>query len=144
MQRLSLSIILLISPIFACASEVAGKKPGPLMSDPVGISQFVQMIFGLLIVVGAILAIAWLIKRMGYVQTRASGVLKVLGGISLGQRERAVILQVGAKQLLVGIAPGSIRTLYVLDEPIEETVTTAIEENGFAQKLQSILKGRHS
>lgn len=43
----------------------------------------------------------------------------MVGGINLGQRERIVIVQAGSDRLLVGVAPGCIRTLHVL-EPAPE------------------------
>ena len=41
--------------------------------------------------------------------------LAVLAQVSLGTRERAVLLRVGDRQLLVGVAPGNVRTLHVVD-----------------------------
>ena len=52
-----------------------------------------EVTVGLLVVVGAILAMAWAIRRMGYIQARVSGAMKVLGGVSLGQRERGPVFQ---------------------------------------------------
>jgi flagellar protein FliO/FliZ len=41
--------------------------------------------------------------------------LDVLAQLPLGPRERAVLIRVGDRQLLIGIANGCIRTLHVLD-----------------------------
>jgi flagellar protein FliO/FliZ len=43
----------------------------------------------------------------------------VLADVPLGQKERAVLLKVGAQQILLGVAPGRVNTLHVLAEPIE-------------------------
>lgn len=138
---LSLSLCLSSSVLFAAPEQAADK--GPLVTSPIGVGNFLQMAFGLLVVVGAILAMAWAIRRMGYIQARVSGAMKVLGGVSLGQRERAVLMQIGEQQLLIGIAPGNIRTLLVLEKPIsvEDNAQQRVEGN-FAQKLQAILKGK--
>jgi flagellar protein FliO/FliZ len=130
------------SGVLHAAPEQTGDK-GPLVTNPIGIGNFMQMAFGLLIVIGAILVMTWIIRRMGYVQARVSGALKILGGLSLGQRERVVLMQVGEQQLVVGITPGNIRTLLVLDKPIEvEATPHAGVEGSFAQKLQAMLKGK--
>ena len=132
------------SGVLHAAPEQAGDK-GPLVTNPIGIGNFMQMAFGLLIVIGAIFAMTWIIRRMGYVQARVSGAMKILGGLSLGQRERVVLMQVGEQQFVVGITPGNIRTLLVLDKPVEVDVTPAASVDGsFAQKLQSMLKGKQS
>lgn len=124
------------------AAQEQSRQQGPLASSPVGVGEFVQMFLGLLVVIVVIVAMAWAIRRMGYVQTRISGALKILGSISLGQRERVVLMQVGEQQLLVGIAPGQIRTLLVLEENLSvETLQPAIVQSGFAQKLQAMMKG---
>ncbi|MBT8429393.1 MAG: flagellar biosynthetic protein FliO, partial [Gammaproteobacteria bacterium] len=46
----------------------------------------------------------------------------IQGGVSLGAREKAVLLSVEGRRLLVGIAPGRVQTLLVLDdEPGQQT-----------------------
>ena len=50
---------------------------------------------------------------------RASGAIDVIAEIPLGQKERAVLLKVGQKQILVGVAPGRVNMLHVLEEPLE-------------------------
>jgi len=136
-----ISLCLFTGILHAAPNQATDK--GPLVTNPIGIGNFMQMAFGLLIVIGAILVMTWLICRMGHVQARVSGALKILGGLSLGQRERVVLMQIGEQQLVVGITPGNIRTLLVLDKPIsvEASVQTGAEGN-FAQKLQAMLKGK--
>ena len=125
------------------AAPAATDGNGPLVTNPVGMGNYLQMAVGLLVVIGAILAMAWAIRRMGHVQARVSGALKVLGGMSLGQRERVVLMQVGEQQILVGIATGNIRTLLVLDKPISvDEPARHPDEGNFAQKLQAMLKGK--
>ena len=43
--------------------------------------------------------------------------LQILAQVALGARERAVLLRVGDQQLLIGVAPGSVRLLSVLTAP---------------------------
>jgi len=127
------------------AEPAATADKGPLVTSPIGVGSFLHMAFGLLIVIGAILVMTWLIRRMGYVPGRVTGAMKILGGISLGQRERVVLMQVGEQQLVVGIAPGNIRTLLVLDKHVTvQDSSTDAGEGSFAQKLQAMLKGRQA
>lgn len=116
---------------------------GAVLTNPVGIGNFIQMLVGLLVVLGIIFAMAWLIRRMGHVQVRMQGVLKVLGGISIGQRERIVLVQVGEQQLLIGVAPGQIRTLHVLNKPVAgDAAPNQFSGQSFAERLQAMMKGK--
>jgi flagellar protein FliO/FliZ len=41
--------------------------------------------------------------------------------VAVGAKERAVLVQVGRQQLLLGVAPGRVNTLHVLTEPVTTT-----------------------
>ena len=43
-----------------------------------------------------------------------AGPVRVLGGVSMGPRERVVLLEAAGERLLVGVVPGRIQTLHVL------------------------------
>jgi flagellar protein FliO/FliZ len=77
-----------------------------------------------LLVLVAIFAVAWVARRMrGF--NRVGDAIDVLADIPLGQKERAVLLKVGQKQILVGVAPGRVNTLHVLEEPLDLKKPTA-------------------
>ena len=101
-----------------------------------------QMALGLLTIVILIFVLAWMVRRFGHVQSLPTGALRVLGGISLGTRERLVLVKVGNAQLLLGVAPGRIQTLHVLAEPIDVTAPhdTRASAREFAERLQSALR----
>ncbi len=134
---------LLASNLYALTEE-KDKPQLPTVTDPVGMGDFAQVFLGLAFVVVAILAMAWLIKRTGFVNTRASGALKVIGGITLTQRERILLVQVGEKQLLLGVAPGRITTLHELEDKIEMGSPNGGEGESFAKKLNSYMRGARS
>ena len=46
-----------------------------------------------------------------------SGLIEVVSGISLGTREKVVLLRVGREQVLVGVSPAGMRTLHVIRNP---------------------------
>lgn len=103
-----------------------------------------QMLVGLVLVVAAILVLAFFMRRVGGMQSRLGSEFRVLGGISLGSRERMLLVQVGEKQLVVGVAPGRVQTLHVLDEPIRtEGPARGVDAQGespFARRLRSVLQ----
>ena len=74
----------------------------------------------LVLVLGLILGLAWLLKRLPGSGFRQADGLKVVASIALGGKERAAVVQVGGEQLLLGIGAGGVRTLHVLPEPLPE------------------------
>lgn len=149
-MRALISFFLLMSAQLnhmAVAANTATEKVIPsLSSEPIGVSNYLQMFFGLFIIVALIFGMAWFMRRMGSMGGMTAGNLKVLGGISVGQRERIVLVQAGDTQLLVGVAPGEIRTLHVMEEPIVNQVTSnetnSKVSTGFAEKLHAAIKNR--
>ena len=79
-----------------------------------------QVTFALVVVLIAIFAVAWVARRMrGFSNRVVGGSIDILADVPLGQKERAVLLKVGPKQILLGVAPGRVNTLHVLEEPLE-------------------------
>jgi flagellar protein FliO/FliZ len=92
-------------------------------------------------VIVLILVLAWLFKRLGNFSPAGKGVVKIIGGVSLGPRERAVVLEAGDKRLLVGIAPGRIQTLCMLDADAGSKVSTGDAVDGdFSSRLDAQLQ----
>jgi flagellar protein FliO/FliZ len=125
----------------AAETETAKVLSNTGFSDPSLAGNLIQTTLGLLLILLLIGGAAWAFKRFGHFQTGVQGRMKVIGGISLGTRERVVLLQVGTQQLVIGVAPGAIQTLHVLDEPLP------IEGKpnppaGFAARLQAAMAGQ--
>ncbi len=115
----------------------------PAATDPLAVGNLVQLTLGMLAVLAILGGLAWLMRRSGRFGTGMSGALRVLGGVSMGTRERIVLLQVGEQQLLIGVAPGHIQTLHVLPEPLVEAEAPAALKGGFAQALE-MARGKKS
>ncbi|MEJ2691619.1 MAG: flagellar biosynthetic protein FliO [Candidatus Thiodiazotropha sp.] len=99
------------------AAEAAAEKLA-VQSSPLGSTTLFQTAGGLLLILGLILGGAWLFKRYGNLPMGGKGVIKVLGGASVGARERVVLIEVENVRLLLGVAPGHVRTLHRL--PLDE------------------------
>ncbi|MGY3265609.1 flagellar protein FliO/FliZ [Lysobacter sp. HA35] len=91
-------------------------------------------VFSLLLVIGLILGLGWLAKRMpGMNRGGGSSQLKIVASVALGPRDRAVVLDVGGQQLLVGVGQGGVRTLHTLEHPLPVVESSA--PTVFAQVL---------
>ncbi len=109
-------------------------------APPEMMGSLVKVAVGLFLVVIAIFASAWLYRRFGQQVGVSSQALKLIGGISLGNRERVVLMKVGDQQILLGITPGQIQKLHVLEHPIECQVDSEKETLPFVQQLNQYLK----
>jgi flagellar protein FliO/FliZ len=83
-----------------------------------GAGEMLHVLLGLLAVLVAIAVLAWALRRVFRLSSVAGGVIRVVATAPLGGRDRVVLLQVGVVQLLVGVSPGRLQTLHVLDEPV--------------------------
>ena len=115
MRAVAISAALLLVPIGASAQAEKGVE-AHLTASPIGSGAVMETIAGLLVIVLLIFALGWLLRRFGGLSTAGKGGISVLGGVSLGPRERAVLLQVGKTRLLVGVAPGRVQTLHVITD----------------------------
>ena len=121
------------------ANTVTDTQAAPLAADPMAAGNFVQMFFGLVAVVALIIGLAWVMRRLGGVPGSAAGSLRVLAGLSMGTRERVVLIQVGETQLLIGVAPGRVQTLHVLDQPLPLD-DGQLPKGNFAASLNAALR----
>lgn len=133
--------LVLAAPAVANAADPA-TSPLPDLAGSLG-----QMLFGLVIVIALLLACLWLIKRLA-APRNAAGTVKVLGATAVGPRERVVLIEVGPRVLVLGVAPGNVRTLHVMDASdfptsgnVPETVTAGT--NDFSAWLKKSLERRH-
>lgn len=74
-----------------------------------------RVLLALAVVLAAVFVSAWMSRRVRGIGNAGGRSLEVLAQLALGPRERAVLLRVGERQLLLGVTPGSVRTLHVLE-----------------------------
>lgn len=109
--------------------------------NPLTISNILQMAAGLAFVLLLIFLLGWLYRRFGSPKTINNGDFRVVAGLSMGQRERIVMLEVGDKQILLGVGPGHVEKIHVFDEPVIKTHDTGAGES-FSERLSSVIKQR--
>ena len=83
--------------------------PGPAAS-------LLRTRLGLIVVLAVMAAIAWFMKRVGPVARGGNAqALRIVGGVSVGSREKVVVLEVGGRWLVVGVAPGQVNAIADLE-----------------------------
>ncbi|HEY6529466.1 MAG TPA: flagellar biosynthetic protein FliO [Cellvibrionaceae bacterium] len=124
-------------------------NPKDIKSAPVGSDTSIVKTFGGL---GLVLALIFVLAKVGKkfhpnicAPDRA---LKIVSMLSLGTKEKVALIQVGKKQLLIGVTPQSINTLMELAEPIDVDSTPSVSEKSllsartaseFSRKLNEFL-----
>lgn len=106
-----------------------------------GATSIAGMFFSLLLVIALIFALAWLIRRVQNLRGLRRGSLQLVGGLSVGPKERVVLVQLGEQQYLLGVAAGSVNLLQRLDAPLApvETETQVPGTGAFAERLREML-----
>ncbi|MFN2308645.1 MAG: flagellar biosynthetic protein FliO [Gammaproteobacteria bacterium] len=117
-----------------------GAAKAPALVEPLAGAGLIQVGLGLFAVLLMIVGVAWLMRRLGGLPGTQGGALRVLGGLSMGARERVVLIQVGETQLLLGVAPGRVQTLHVLGQPLPAQGPSEPLAGGFAANLSAALR----
>lgn len=100
----------LAAPLAALA-ETTGAPPA------VSAGSALQVVLALAVVLAAIAAAAWLVRRLSVRPGIAGDALRMVGGIAVGQRERVVVIDVDGTWLIVGVAPGRVNALHSMPRP---------------------------
>jgi flagellar protein FliO/FliZ len=85
-----------------------------------------RMVLALLLVLAAVYAAAALLRRLRVLGPAGTAELQVISQVALGARERAVLLRAGGRQIVVGVAPGNVRLLWALDEPLSSPAPSPV------------------
>jgi flagellar protein FliO/FliZ len=126
---------LLLSGLVPLAADAADAVP-----QTSAFGAFFQALIGLLVVLAMLYGFFWLLRRYGPAQGGAQGVVKVVGGVMLGPRERLVVVEVEDTWILVGVAAGHVSTLHTLAKPEGVDTTAQPVSPPFADKLSDLLR----
>ena len=80
--------------------------------------SLLKMILGLMLVLGVMAGVAYLVRRMLPGIGHQHSTIQVVGSASVGTRERVVVLEVGDRWLVVGVAPGQVSAIANLEKGV--------------------------
>jgi flagellar protein FliO/FliZ len=103
------ALLVYASPALAASSAAAGTETD--------VGSAARVFASLAVVIALIFAASWLLKRLQRGNI-GGGNLHCIESIAVGLKERVVLVQAGDRQLLLGVAPGSVCTLHIFDEPL--------------------------
>ena len=127
-----------VSTAFA-AIDTGGKKAG----ETVTYDHVLSWSLGLVVVLCLFFVCLWFMRKMGGLPISAKQNMKVISGLSLGMREKLILVQVGDKQLLLGVTSNRIDNLLVLegDEQLFKDNPEGRADSEFSKKLKQLMAG---
>lgn len=137
-RALPLAFPLLFGLQNAFAQATAAAPAGP--SSSLG-GSFVQMLFGLALVLGLLLGGLWLLRKLTGTAALGSNLMRVVGATPIGARERIVIVELGQTWLVLGVTPNSINTL--AEMPRQPLPPGKPIPPNFADWLRNTMNGRN-
>ena len=101
------------------AAAAQAPATATVTSAPSSAGSLLQMIFGLIVVLGLLAGALWVLKRVGGGRLAGGSVVKIVGGVSVGNRERVMVVEVADQWIVIGVAPGQVSKL--ADMPRQES-----------------------
>ena len=118
-MRAALTVMLTLPREVLAANSEAGHAESTLFSS----GLLAQMTLGLLLVLALAVGLSWLLRR--YALPR-DGLIRVIGGLPLGARERLLLVEVDEVRLLIGITAHQIQALHVFTTSTAKPVDAPI------------------
>lgn len=109
-----------------------------LTSGPVDAGSIFQVMASLLFIILIIVGLSWLYRKYGISYTSGTNTIKVISSLSLGGKEKVVLVQVGCEQILIGVSPGYVRKLHDVKEPVIDENTPV--SNSFLSNFNKEIK----
>jgi len=119
----------------AVLAETVSQTETASRVEPFSFVNMINMVMGLVVVIALILGLAWSLRKYGRLSLSNQVDMKILGGLSLGTRERAVLIQVEGQKILLGVAPGRVNILQNMN-------AESRENNNFDEKLSKAIEGQ--
>jgi flagellar biogenesis protein FliO len=131
-------LILTILIIHACASVASAQVPKPSTTQSVSVENdkvggdrpdssssdsygaWGQLLLAMVIVVGLIVGLGWLLKRLsGGKALHNAGALKLIARANLSAKHQMFLVRMGNRMVLIGAGPQGLSTLSEITDPAE-------------------------
>ena len=95
----------------ALAGARTAAPPPALPAAPSAAGSLVQTVLALGFVLAILMGLAWALKRFGPRNVTGGNTVKLVGALSVGARERILVVEVGEQWIVVGASPGRMNAL---------------------------------
>lgn len=148
-------------PAPAGAAEQAAAKTGSAMVLPAAAlpaapampaasssaGSLLQTTLALAFVLALLVGLAWLLKRYGPKSMGSSSAVRLVGSLSVGARERILVLEVGEQWIVVGASPGRMNALATMPRQAQDefagNAAPALPGANFAEWFKQTIEKRN-
>lgn len=103
-----------------------------------------QILAGLILVLGLIAILAWSLRRFHPMNMRTHLPAKIIGTLTLGARERITIIEIADQWLIIGITPGRMCMLATLQRQELPAQSQAATSGDFTSWLSRYMDKPHA
>jgi len=111
LQRLAGVLCMACAAVAQAAPVVTAAQPVVANTMSPAAGSLLQTILALTFVLALLGALAWLMKRFGPRSHVGTVPIRLVGALSLGGRERIMVVEVGNQWIVVGASPGRVNAL---------------------------------
>ena len=104
-------------------------------------NDYVHVVLNLGVVMLLIAFLVFLLKKLKMTRQDGTRKIQILNMVSIGAKERIIMLEANNKTLLIGATPNSISTLHVFDEVKElsdESDEPVLDHESFAEQIKGL------
>jgi len=138
MTRLQTIALLPLLPLMPAASASAAD-----LHPASSAGGLLQVLLGLVVVLALMAGAAWVLRRLGVHGSAAGNVVKVIGGVSVGTRERVMVVEVADQWIVVGVAQGRVNALSTMPRQEHAAGTPTAVPPNFAGWLRQTIDRRN-
>ncbi len=137
-----LSVIVIYSILMPCSLAQESVSSNSISSYSF---EALKVIVSLAIVLGIFYLLIFAFKKYTGMNLKAHSTMKVLGGLSLGAKDKVVIIQAGKVHLLLSVSAAGVNKLHQFcDNELDSTLTMNMNNENFSQHISKVLNNKQS
>lgn len=106
--------------------------------------EALKVIISLVIVLGIFYFLISLFKKYSGINLKTNSAIRIVGGLSLGGKDKVVILKAGDAKLLIGVSPSGISKLHEFSHEELECSDEDLNSKSFGHHIENILNIKES
>jgi flagellar protein FliO/FliZ len=124
--------LIVVSGLLA-SSVLQAEESIPSIAPGMTAAYFIKLAGALALVLAIFFISTWILRKLNRIHPNPQG-LNIISGLSVGAKEKLVVVQVGEQQLLLGVTATSINKLHVLDTDISNA--PKVDNGSFGKTLK--------
>lgn len=131
----------------AAMAGARSAAPAPLPAPPSAAGSLLQTVVALAFVLAILVGLAWALKRFGPRNVTGGNTVKLVGALSVGARERILVVEVGEQWIVVGASPGRMNALATMPrqeaDPADLARQAALPATNFSEWFKQTIEKRN-